>query len=180
MTDLTKSALANTPRPVANWIKIIGPIAATAASRFHRPRNLNPVKKKNKNKGRTLKTEPKRKKKRLVKRWCWVMTSGFPSFLSYELWKQKIELWKQTIQTTPKRLFGFAIFITHNSVFITHNSKMVGPIVEKPVWFLFLVFVSITQFSNFWVMSYGNWKHLKCVFSFHNSSLKNQKIKWWK
>ena len=24
------------------------------------------------------------------------------------------------------------------------------------------------------------WKHLKCVFSFHNSSLKNQRIKWWK
>ena len=24
------------------------------------------------------------------------------------------------------------------------------------------------------------WKHLKCVFSFHNSSLKNQKIEWWK
>ena len=24
------------------------------------------------------------------------------------------------------------------------------------------------------------WKHLKCVFSFHNSSLKNQRIEWWK
>ena len=24
------------------------------------------------------------------------------------------------------------------------------------------------------------WKHLKCVFSFHNSSLENQRIEWWK
>ena len=24
------------------------------------------------------------------------------------------------------------------------------------------------------------WKHLKCIFSFYNSSLKNQKIEWWK
>ena len=29
--------------------------------------------------------------------------------------------------------------------------------------------VSITQFSDFWVMSYGNWKHILAVFSFHNS-----------
>ena len=46
---------------------------------------------------------------------------------------------------------------------------MVGPIVEKPGWFLFLVFVSITQYSDFWVMSYENWKHILGVFSFHNS-----------
>ena len=26
----------------------------------------------------------------------------------------------------------------------------------------------------------GNWKHLKCVFSFHNSWLKNHIIEWWK
>ena len=25
-----------------------------------------------------------------------------------------------------------------------------------------------------------NWKHLKCVFSFYNSSLKHQRIEWWK
>ena len=31
-----------------------------------------------------------------------------------------------------------------------------------------------------WKLSFGNWKHLKCVFSFHNLSLKNQRIKWWK
>ena len=24
------------------------------------------------------------------------------------------------------------------------------------------------------------WEHLKCVFNFHNSSLKNQRIEWWK
>ena len=71
-----------------------------------------------------------------------------------------------------KGLFGFSISITYNSVFITHNSKMVGPMVEKSIWIfitLFPVFVFITQFSNFWVMSYGNWKHILSVFSFHNS-----------
>ena len=29
-------------------------------------------------------------------------------------------------------------------------------------------------------MSYRNWKQLKCVFNFHNSPLKNQRIEWWK
>ena len=65
------------------------------------------------------------------------------------------------------------ISITHNSVSITYNSKMVGPIAEKSVWHhitLFPVFFfSVTQFSDFWVMSYGNWKHILVVFSFHNS-----------
>ena len=37
------------------------------------------------------------------------------------------------------------------------------PRAEKSIWFLFSIFVSITQFSNFWVMSYGG------VFSFQNS-----------
>ena len=49
---------------------------------------------------------------------------------------------------------------------------MVGPIAEKSVWFfitLFLVFVSITQLSDFWVMSYGNWKHILGIFNFQNS-----------
>ena len=46
---------------------------------------------------------------------------------------------------------------------------MVGPTTEKCVWLLFPVFVSITQFFDFWVMSYGNWKHIKYVFSFQNS-----------
>ena len=48
-----------------------------------------------------------------------------------------------------KGLFGFAIFITH-------NSKMVGPMTEKSIWILFPVFFSITQFSDFGVMSYEN------------------------
>ena len=33
----------------------------------------------------------------------------------------------------------------------------------------FWIIVSITQFSDFWVMSYGNWKHILGVFSFQNS-----------
>ena len=31
-----------------------------------------------------------------------------------------------------------------------------------------------------WKLSFENWKHLKYDFSFHNSSLKNQRIEWWK
>ena len=49
---------------------------------------------------------------------------------------------------------------------------MVGSMAEKSVWIfitLFPVFVSITQFSDFWVMSYGNWKNILGVFNFHNS-----------
>ena len=46
---------------------------------------------------------------------------------------------------------------------------MVGLMAEKFVWILFQVFVSITQFSDFWVMSYGNWKHILGIFSFYNS-----------
>ena len=33
----------------------------------------------------------------------------------------------------------------------------------------FWIIVSITQLSDFWVMSYGNWKHILGVFSFQNS-----------
>ena len=36
---------------------------------------------------------------------------------------------------------------------------------------LFLVFVSITQFSDFWVMSYGNWKHILDVFKLWKTEL---------
>ena len=50
-----------------------------------------------------------------------------------------------------KGLFGFCVSIAHNYIFIIHNSKYVGPTAEKCVWFLFLVFVSITQFSDFLV-----------------------------
>ena len=69
-------------------------------------------------------------------------------------------------------MFGFLVSITQNSVSITYNSKIVGPMTQNVVWIsitLFPVFVSITQFSDFWVMSYGNWKHILGVFSFHNS-----------
>ena len=51
-----------------------------------------------------------------------------------------------------KGVFGFLVFITHNSVSITYNSKMVEPMTQKLVWIsitLFLVFVSFTQFSGF-------------------------------
>ena len=41
-----------------------------------------------------------------------------------------------------KGVFGFAVSITHNFVFITHNSKMVGPITEKFIWFLFSIVFS--------------------------------------
>ena len=70
-------------------------------------------------------------------------------------------------------MFGFAVSITHNSVSITHNSKYVGPMEKKKKKTLF-GFVSITQFSDFWVMSYGNWKHILGVFSFQNSVSKTQ------
>ena len=51
---------------------------------------------------------------------------------------------------------------------------MVRPMAEKSVWIfitLFPVFVSITQFSDFWVMSYGNWKHILCEDKTLKSSL---------
>ena len=53
---------------------------------------------------------------------------------------------------------------------------MVEPMTQKLVWIsiiMFPIFVSITQFSNFWVMSYGNWKHILVVFNFHNSVFNN-------
>ena len=33
----------------------------------------------------------------------------------------------------------------------------------------FWIIVSIIQFSDFWVMSYGNWRHILGVFCFQNS-----------
>ena len=33
----------------------------------------------------------------------------------------------------------------------------------------YFFFIFITQFSDFWVMSYGNWKHILSIFSFQNS-----------
>ena len=72
------------------------------------------------------------------------------------------KLFTQSMNFETKKLFEFAVSITH-------NSKMVGPMAEKSIWILFPIFVSITQFSDFWVISYGNWKHILGVFSFHNS-----------
>ena len=79
----------------------------------------------------------------------------------FELWVMETKLWVTKIEG----VFGFWVSITH-------NSKMMGP--TQKSWFgfcfqLFPVFVSITQFSDFWVMSYGNWKHILGVFNFQNS-----------
>ena len=86
-------------------------------------------------------------------RWFWFELKKYG-----DMEKTKFQLlWK------IKVLFEFVVSIIDNSVFITHNSKMVGPMVEKSVWIfitLFLVFVSMTQLSDFWVMSYGNWKYI--------------------
>ena len=86
-------------------------------------------------------------------RWFWFELKKYG-----DMEKTKFQLlWK------IKVLFEFVVSIIDNSVFIIHNSKMVGPMAEKSVWIfiiLFLVFVSMTQLSDFWVMSYGNWKYI--------------------
>ena len=86
-------------------------------------------------------------------RWFWFELKKYG-----DMEKTKFQLlWK------IKVLFEFVVSIIDNSVFITYNSKMVGPMAEKSVWIfitLFLVFVSMTQLSDFWVMSYGNWKYI--------------------
>ena len=79
----------------------------------------------------------------------------------FELWVMETKLWVTKIEG----VFGFWVSITH-------NSKIVGPMTQKLVWIsitLFSIFVFITQFSDFLMMSYGNWKHILCIFSFHNS-----------
>ena len=71
-----------------------------------------------------------------------------------------------------KVLFGWVSFEWYDFVFITHHPKFVGPMEIFFVWTPSLMIydsVSITQFFDFWVMSYGNWKHILAVFSFHNS-----------
>ena len=47
------------------------------------------------------------------------------------------------------------------------QNKWVPQMDDCLAWFWMIV--SITQFSDFWVMSYENWKHILGVFSFHNS-----------
>ena len=57
------------------------------------------------------------------------------------------KLLTQSMNFETKKLFEFAVSITHNSVSITHNSKMVGPMTQKLVWIsitLFPIFVFIT------------------------------------
>ena len=49
-----------------------------------------------------------------------IFLSWVPPFLSYELWKLRIELRKQLNQTTSKSLFGQPFFITQFPSLITH------------------------------------------------------------
>ena len=98
-----------------------------------------------------------------------------------EWWVMKIEWWvmsdgnwmiKKVNQTGPKCLFGWREFWVISSCFHNSWSKTGGAHGRSLFWTLWLMIrdlVSITQFSDFWVMSYGNWKHILAVFSFHNS-----------
>ena len=100
-----------------------------------------------------------------------------------ECWVMKIEWWvmsdgnwmiKKVNQTGPKCLFGWREFWVISSCFHNSWSKTGGAHGRSLFWTPWLMIrdlVSITQFSDFWVMSYGNWKHLLAVFSFHNSKL---------
>ena len=57
----------------------------------------------------------------------------------------------------------FSVSISYYSISITYHSKIVGPTREACLD-LFSNFVFITQFSDFWVMSYENWKCIWGVF----------------
>ena len=92
--------------------------------------------------------------------------------------------------------FFFLSLITPHSIFFTHHLKY--PNFPNPTHLALITQFCITLFQNknkkvqhcswtvgllqkwHWKQSYENWKHLKCVFNFHNSSLKNQRIEWWK
>ena len=63
-------------------------------------------------------------------------------------------------------LFGFCVSIALNYIFIINNSKYVGPTAEKLVWFLFSVFVSITQFSDFLVIEGPTVRATAAIFDF--------------
>ena len=90
----------------------------------------------------------------------------FLTFLDSPSTSQSVHWWAKL---NIKGVFGFLISITYNSVFIIHNSKMVWDSWLNACLDFVFSFVSITQFSYFWVMSYGNWKHILGVFSFQNS-----------
>ena len=70
-----------------------------------------------------------------------------------------------------KGLLGFCVSIAHNYIFIINNSKYVGPTAEKFVWFLFSVFVSITQFSDFLVIEGPTVRATAATFDFFFFSL---------
>ena len=89
----------------------------------------------------------------------------FLTFLDSLSTGQSVHWWAKL---NIKGVFGFLISITYNSVFITHNSKIVWDSWLNACLDFVFSFVSITQFSDFWVMSYGNWKHILAFFSFHN------------
>ena len=89
----------------------------------------------------------------------------FLTFLDSPSTSQSVHWWAKL---NIKGVFGFLISITYNSVFITHNSKMMWDSWLNACLDFVFSFVSITQFSYFWVMSYGNWKHILAFFSFHN------------
>ena len=78
------------------------------------------------------------------------ITRIFTHFFIHTYFKKiQTTLLEQCYQASPYGLFGFVVSIAYNSISITYNSKMVGPTAEKSVWFLFPVFISITQFSDF-------------------------------
>ena len=59
-------------------------------------------------------------------------------------------------------LFGFTVFITHNSVFLPHNSKYVSPMKKKKT-LLGFVFSFCFYHSILWFLSNKLWK-LKTYF----------------
>ena len=64
-------------------------------------------------------------------------------------------------------MFGWDEFWVISLNFLFPSSKSCGrmSICLDEFW----IIVSITQFSDFWVMSYENWKYILGVFSFQNS-----------
>ena len=74
-----------------------------------------------------------------------------PPFLSYELWKLRIELRKQLNQTTSKSLFGQQFFITQFPSLITHHSSLITQFFT-PVWHHHPI--SITQYFSYYL-----WAH---------------------
>ena len=93
--------------------------------------------------------------------------------LSDEWWVMGDEWWMTSDEWQRfKCLFGWREFWVISFCFHNSWSKTGGAHGRLLVWTPWLMIcdpVSITQFFDFWVMSYGNWKHILDVFSFHNS-----------